>query len=239
MKETMMPSSDIQTDPEFSQAERDAVYKCIFNRRDVRGQFLPDLIPDPVLARILKAAHHAPSVGFMQPWDFIVVRNAAIKQKVRDSFQAANAEAAEMFEDERQKTYRRLKLEGIVEAPIGICVTCDRSRTGSVVLGRTHQADMDIFSAVCAVQNLWLAARVENIGVGWVSIIKPDDLRAALGIPSAIQPIAYLCVGYVTHFLQKPELETSGWLPRTPLSDAVWIDRWQQRDPTDPLLGNL
>jgi 5,6-dimethylbenzimidazole synthase len=239
MKETMMRSSDIQTDPEFSQAERNAVYKCIFNRRDVRGQFLPDPIPDPVLARILKAAHHAPSVGFMQPWDFIVVRDPAIKQKVRDSFQVANAEAAEMFEDERQKAYRRLKLEGIVEAPIGICVTCDRSRTGSVVLGRTHQADMDLFSAVCAVQNLWLAARVENIGVGWVSIIKPDDLRAALGIPSSIQPIAYLCVGYVTHFLQKPELETSGWLPRTPLSDAVWIDRWQQRDAMDPLFGNL
>jgi 5,6-dimethylbenzimidazole synthase len=239
MKDTMMQSSDIQADPKFSQAERDAVYKCIFNRRDVRGQFLPDPIPDSVLARILKAAHHAPSVGFMQPWDFIVVRNPAIKQKVRDAFQAANEEAAGMFEDERQKTYRRLKLEGIVEAPIGICITCDRSRTGPVVLGRTHQADMDLYSAVCAVQNLWLAARVENIGVGWVSIIRHDDLRAALGIPSSIQPIAYLCVGYVTHFFQKPELETSGWLPRTPLSDAVWIDRWQQRDAADPLLGNL
>ncbi len=234
-----MLSSDIQTDAEFSDAERDAVYKCIFGRRDVRGQFLPDPIPDPVLARILKAAHHAPSVGFMQPWDFIVVRDPAIKQSVRDSFEVANAEAVGMFEDERQKTYRRLKLEGIVEAPIGICVTCDRSRTGSVVLGRTHQADMDLFSAVCAVQNLWLAARVENIGVGWVSIIKPDDLRAALGIPSSIQPIAYLCAGYVTHFLQKPELETAGWLPRTPLPNAVWIDRWQQHDTSDPLLGHL
>src|SRR6201996_8987979 len=132
-----MQSSDSQTDPTFSSAERNAVYKCIFNRRDVRGQFLPDPIPDPVLARILKAAHHAPSVGFMQPWDFIVVRNPAIRQKVRDSFQVANTEAAAMFEDERQQAYRRLKLEGIVEAPIGICVTCDRSRTGSVVLGRT------------------------------------------------------------------------------------------------------
>ena len=144
-----------------------------------------------------------------------------------------------MFEDERQKTYRQLKLEGIVEAPIGICITCDRSRTGPVVLGRTHQADMDLYSAVCAVQNLWLAARVENIGVGWVSIIKPDDLRAALGIPPAIQPIAYLCVGYVSHFLQKPELEIAGWMPRVPLSDAVWIDRWQERDASDSLLKCL
>ncbi len=179
-----------------------------------------------MLARLLKAAHRAPSVGFMQPWDFIVVKDSAIKQKIRDAFQAANREAADMFEDERQKTYRRLMLEGIVEAPVGICITCDRGRTGPVVLGRTHQADMDLYSAVCAVQNLWLAARVENIGVGWVSIIRPDDLRDALGIPSAIQPIAYLCVGYVTHFLRKPELETAGWLPRTPLSDVVWIDRW-------------
>jgi 5,6-dimethylbenzimidazole synthase len=239
MKGTTMQGNDIQADAGFSAAERDAVYKCIFNRRDVRGQFLPTPIPDQVLARLLRAAHHAPSVGFMQPWDFIVVRDAAIRQKVRDSFAAANEEAAGMFEDEKQKAYRRLKLEGIVDAPIGICITCDRSRTGAVGLGRTHQADMDLYSAVCAVQNLWLAARVEQIGVGWVSIIRHDDLRAALGIPAEIQPIAYLCVGYVTHFLAKPELETAGWLPRTPLSDLVWIDRWHARDAPDPLLEYL
>jgi len=234
-----MQTNDIQADAEFSAVERDAVYKCIFNRRDVRGQFLPDPIPDAVLARLLKAAHHAPSVGFMQPWDFIVVRDIAVRQRVRGAFQAANREAAEMFEDEKQKTYRQLKLEGIVEAPIGICITCDRGRTGKAVLGRTHQADMDLYSAVCAVQNLWLAARAENIGVGWVSIIKPDDLREALGIPASIQPIAYLCVGYVSHFFQKPDLEAAGWLPRTPLSDAVWIDRWHQRDASDSLSGYL
>jgi 5,6-dimethylbenzimidazole synthase len=234
-----MQSNDIQADAEFSATERDAVYKTIFKRRDVRGQFLPDPIPDAVLARLLRAAHHAPSVGFMQPWDFIVVRDLAVRQQVRNAFEIANIEAAEMFEDDRQKSYRRLKLQGIVEAPIGICVTCDRSRTGKVVLGRTHQADMDLYSAVCAVQNLWLAARAENIGAGWVSIIKPDDLRAALGIPSSIQPIAYLCVGYVSHFFQKPDLEATGWLPRTPLSDAVWIDRWHERDNSDPLFESL
>lgn len=239
MKEKTMQSGDHQTDPEFSLAERDAVYKCIFNRRDVRGQFLPDPIPDQVLARILRAAHHAPSVGFMQPWDFILVRDPAIKQRVRDAFQIANEEAAGMFEDERQESYRRLKLEGIVEAPLGICITCDRGRAGPVVLGRTHQPDMDIYSAVCAAQNLWLAARAENIGVGWVSIIRPDDLRRALGIPSTIQLVAYLCVGYVSHFLQKPELETSGWLPRTSLSDVVWTDRWQQRDGADSIFEFL
>jgi 5,6-dimethylbenzimidazole synthase len=239
MKEHPMPGNDIQTDAEFSATERDAVYKCIRNRRDVRGQFLPTPVPDAVLARVLNAAHHAPSVGFMQPWDFIVVRSAAVKQRVRDSFQAAHLEAATMFEDGKQKTYRQLKLEGIVEAPIGICITCDRSRTGPVVIGRTHQPEMDLYSAVCAVQNLWLAARAENLGVGWVSIIRHDDLRAALGIPASIQPIAYLCVGYVSHFFQKPELEAAGWLPRMPLRDVVWTDCWHGEDRTDPLLGLL
>ena len=234
-----MESSDIQSDAEFSDAERDAVYRCIFNRRDVRAQFLSDPIPDQILARLLHAAHRAPSVGFMQPWDFIVVRDLAVRKKIQAAFEAANREAADMFTDARQQIYRRLKLEGIVEAPLGICVTCDRSRTGSVVLGRTHQADMDLYSAVCAVQNLWLAARAENIGVGWVSIIRYDDLRETLAIPASIQPIAYLCVGYVSHFLQKPELESAGWLPRTPLSDAVSIDRWQGHDTTDSLFKYL
>ena len=234
-----MEAKLIQADAEFSAAERDAVYKCIFNRRDVRGQFLPDPIPDDVLARLLKAAHRAPSVGFMQPWDFIVVRDTAIKRKVRNAFQGAHLEAAEMFENEQQRTYRTLKLEGIVEAPIGICITCDRSRSGPVVLGRTHQPEMDLYSAVCAVQNLWLAARAENVGVGWVSILRHDDLRNALGIPPSIQPIAYLCVGYVSHFFDKPELETAGWLPRMPLTDVLWIDQWHARGDSDPLFQHV
>src|SRR5260370_37992348 len=141
----MMEPSTGGPDAEFSAAEREAVYKGISNRRDVRGQFLPRPIPDQVLARLLKAAHHAPSVGFMQPWDFIVVRDAAIKQQVRDAFHAANLEAAGLVEDDKQKKYRRLKLEAIVEAPIGICITCDRGRTGPVVLRRTHPAEMDLY----------------------------------------------------------------------------------------------
>ena len=234
-----MEARQSQADAEFSPAERDAVYKCIFNRRDVRGQFLPRPIPDAVLARVLLAAHHAPSVGFMQPWDFIVIRDVAAKRKVRDAFEAAHQEAAGMFADDRQQAYRRLKLEGILEAPVGICVTCDRSRTGPVVLGRTHQPEMDLYSAVCAAQNLWLAARAENVGVGWVSILRHDDLRQALGIPAAIQPIAYLCVGYVSHFFRKPELETAGWLPRAPLADLLWFDRWHSRSGTEALLDHL
>ena len=234
-----MEANAVQANAAFSPAERDAVYRCIFNRRDVRGQFLPDAIPDAILARLLRAAHHAPSVGFMQPWDFVVVRDAAVKRQIRDSFQRAHREAADMFPDEKRETYRALKLEGIVEAPVGLCITCDRSRAGPVVIGRTHQPEMDLYSAVCAVQNLWLAARAENIGVGWVSILAHDDLRDALGIPAAIQPIAYLCVGYVSHFFDKPELEAAGWLPRTPLGDLVSIDRWRARAGADALYDHL
>ncbi|WP_035692906.1 5,6-dimethylbenzimidazole synthase [Azospirillum halopraeferens] len=234
-----MDTGPTQADPAFSQAERDAVYRCIGQRRDVRGPFLPDPVPDAVLARILGAAHAAPSVGFMQPWDFIVVRDAAVKRRVLDAFTTANDEAAALFEGERQRLYRSLKLQGIVEAPVGICVTCDRARGGPVVLGRTHQPEMDLYSAVCAVQNLWLAARAESVGVGWVSILRPDDLRAALGIPPEIQPIAYLCVGYVAGFRDRPELETAGWRSRTPLAEVVWFDRWQGRTGEEPLLDHL
>ncbi|HYD31656.1 MAG TPA: 5,6-dimethylbenzimidazole synthase [Azospirillaceae bacterium] len=234
-----MEADPIQVDAVFSPIERDAVYKCIFSRRDVRGQFLPDPIPDAVLARLLRAAHHAPSVGFMQPWDFVIIRDDAVKHRVRDAFRAAHDEAAGMFDDDRRDTYRTLKLEGIVEAPMGICITCDRGRSGPVVIGRTHQPEMDLYSAVCAVQNLWLAARAESIGVGWVSIMHRDDLRNVLGIPPSILPIAYLCVGYVSHFLEKPELETAGWLPRLPLGDVVSFDRWHNRSGAEPLLDHL
>lgn len=206
--------------------ERDAVYKTIFNRRDVRGEFLPKSIPEDVLQRILKAAHHAPSVGFMQPWDFIVVKDIKVKQLVKEGFEIAHAAAADMFEGDRKTTYKRLKLEGILESPVGICITCDQDRTGPVVIGRTENKEMDLYSAVCAVQNLWLAARAENLGVGWVSIINHQTLRDALGIPTNITPIAYLCVGYVSEFHEKPELEIAGWLPRLDLESVVHYDQW-------------
>jgi len=228
----------------LSEAERAAVYRCIATRRDVRSQFRPDPIPDAVLARLLRAAHHAPSVGFMQPWDFILVRDPAVKRRIHAGFERANAEAATMFEDEgtggeRAAAYRALKLQGILEAPLGLCVTCDRERAGRLVLGRTHQPEMDVYSAVCAVQNLWLAARAEGIGVGWVSILRYEDLRAALGIPEPILPIAYLCLGYASEFLPAPELETAGWRRRLPLAELVWFDRWRGRDGQEPLLALL
>lgn len=232
--------ADPHADPHaFTLQEREAIYRAIFSRRDVRGQFLPTPVPDEVLSRILTAAHYAPSVGFMQPWNFLVVRCDAVKRRVHDAFAQAHSEAAQMFEGDKREVYQSLKLEGIIESPIGICITCDRDRSGPVVVGRTHMKTMDLYSSVCAVQNLWLAARAEGLGVGWVSIFHQAQLQQALGIPKGITPIAYLCVGYVSHFYAKPELETAGWLPRLPTPELVYFDQWGHSDAQDPLIAHL
>ncbi len=206
--------------------ERDALYKVIYSRRDVRGQYLPDPVPEEVLRRVLDAAHHAPSVGFMQPWDFVVVRDLAVRKQIKAGFETAHAEAAAMFEGAKREQYRSFKLEGILEAPVGVCVTCDRTRSGEVVIGRTANPEMDLYSSVCAVQNLWLASRAENLGVGWVSIIHHDSVRQALGIPEHIVPVAWLCIGYVSFFHDTPELEQAGWLPRLALEELVHQEQW-------------
>ena len=223
----------------FTGATREAIYQTIFSRRDVRGQFLPTAVEDAVLSRILTAAHFAPSVGFMQPWNFLLVKSDTVKQRVHAAFSKAHNEAAAMFAGEQRNTYQQLKLEGILDAPIGICITCDRQRTGPLVLGRTHMSSMDLYSSVCAVQNLWLAARAEGLGVGWVSIFHQDDVQQALGIPENISIIGYLCVGYVSHFQAKPELETKGWLPRLPIEDLVYFEQWGQSDVAQPLIEHL
>ncbi|MBA6233742.1 MULTISPECIES: 5,6-dimethylbenzimidazole synthase [unclassified Colwellia] len=210
----------------ISEEERNAVYKTIFSRRDVRSDFINETIPEDVLKRVLTAAHHAPSVGFMQPWDFIVINDNETKQQIKNGFDQANLASKAMFTDNKQRQYQKFKLEGILEAPIGICVTCDRERNGPVVLGKTIKPEMDLYSAVCAIQNLWLAARAENLGMGWVSIIEDNILRDALNIPEKIEIIAYLCIGYVTHFKDKPELESAGWLPRRTVDKAIHYNKW-------------
>jgi 5,6-dimethylbenzimidazole synthase len=209
----------------FSPAEREAFYRVIESRRDVRA-FRSDPVPDEVLHRILAAAHHAPSVGLMQPWNFIVVQDPATKSRVKQAFGRENARAAERFTGERGDLYRSLKLEGIEEAPVNLCVTCDRTRSGPHVLGRNTIIDTDLYSTCCAIQNLWLAARVEGVGVGWVSILRNEDLHAILGIPEHVVPVAYLCVGYPREFLDEPELQRRGWASRLPLDRLVHRERW-------------
>lgn len=230
MKGNDMEISDQQKPDEhcFSDAEREALYKTVFTRRDVRGQFTSDPVPKDVLSRVLMAAHYAPSVGFMQPWNFVIVRSEQTKRKVHDLFKTAHDEAADMFEGEQRETYRNLKLEGILESPINICITCDRDRAGPVVIGRTHAQVMDVYSSVCAVQNLWLAARAEGLGLGWVSIFNHKHLKNILEMPQRTVPVAYVCLGYVSHFFDKPELQSAGWRSRLPLGDVVNFEGYGQ-----------
>ena len=205
--------------------DRDIFYRIIEGRRDVRA-FRPDPVPADVLMRILGAAHHAPSVGFMQPWNFIVIRDTATKAAVKASFSEENARAAAHYSGSRGELYRALKLEGIEEAPLNICVTCDRTRGGPHVLGRNTIVDTDLYSTCCAVENLWLAARAEGVGVGWVSILSEEALRRILGIPEHVVPVAYLCVGFPHAFYDEPELERRGWRERMPLDQVIFSERW-------------
>jgi 5,6-dimethylbenzimidazole synthase len=203
------------------------LYEAIYTRRDVR-RFRPDPVADEVLARILDAAHHAGSVGFMQPWNFIVVRDLATRRQVQEVFELENARAAERYDGERRELYESLKLEGIVESPLNVCITCDRGRGGHV-LGRNSIIDTDLYSTCCAVQNLWLAARAEGVGVGWVSILDPEKLAEILHLPSAVVPVAYLCVGYPQQFTPRPMLEEVGWRERLPLGEVVFDEQWGRK----------
>jgi 5,6-dimethylbenzimidazole synthase len=209
----------------FSPAERAALYRVIESRRDVRA-FRTDPIATDTLARILGAAHHAPSVGLMQPWNFIVIRDAATKARVKALFEVQNELAVANYAGARADLYRSLKLEGIEEAPINLCVTCDRTRSSPHVLGRNTVTDTDLYSTCCAIQNLWLAARVEGVGVGWVSILDYSDLRPIFGIPETVLPVAYLCVGYPRVFLGEPELQRRGWATQLPMNQIIFEERW-------------
>lgn len=227
-----MNYDDFQKDcnKKFEDKEKEGLYRAIYTRRDIRGQFTNDPIPEQTLARVLKAAHHAPSVGFMQPWNFILIRSIDVRREIHNAFQTANAEAIEMFTGDRQEKYKTLKLEGILDSYLNICITCDRTRFGPVVLGRTANKEMDIYSVVCAVQNLWLAARVEGLGVGWVSILHNKAIKNILRLPDNVEPVAYLCVGFVKYFPEKPELEKFGWMERLNLENVVFYDQWSNKD---------
>lgn len=212
----------------FSQAEKDGLYKAIFSRRDVRSHFIKKKIPYNLISKILNAAHHAPSVGYSQPWNFILIKDEEIRNQIKNAFISAREGSISMLNSDtyRQEKYQKLKLEGIIESDINICITYDVTRFGPFVIGRTSIPETGEYSVCCAVQNLWLAARAEGIGVGWVSIITNDDLRKILSIPCHIKPIAYLCIGYVSNFSDVPDLEKSGWLKRMNLSNVIYYEQW-------------
>ena len=213
----------------FNEAERTAVYKAIMLRRDIRRHFESTPIPHEVLVRILSAAHHAGSVGFMQPWDFILIEDRGVRQRVLDSFVRERDRCANLYEGPRRELFESLKLEGILESALNLCVTCDRRRGGPHVLGRSTILETDLYSTCCAVQNLWLASRTEGVGVGWVSILDPQQLSTIVGLPNHVVPVAYLCMGYVREFPDGPELQRAGWRQRIPLSELVHLNRWGER----------
>ena len=212
---------------DFAPEEREGLYKAIFTRRDVRSRFTPRQVPEEVLKRILEAAHHAPSVGFSQPWNFVLIRSPETRRAVKRSFEAETRRAAALLDEPRRSEYLSLKLEGILESPLNVCVTYDPSRFGPFVIGRSGMPEAGLYSVCCAVQNLWLAARAEGVGVGWVSILSNGVLREVLGMPERVVPVAYLCLGYVEEFAEKPDLERAGWLPRLALEDVVNYEKWE------------
>jgi 5,6-dimethylbenzimidazole synthase len=202
------------------------IYDVINRRRDVRSQFTGGPIADKVLMRVLGAAHAAPSVGLTQPWDFIVVRDEATRARFRAHVQSEREEFAASLDSDRAATFASIKVEGIEESSLGVVVTYDPERGSPAVLGRHAIADAGLYSTCLAIQNLWLAATAEDLGVGWVSFYREPFLRELLHIPARIRPVAWLCVGPVTHLEAVPDLERLRWRDRRPLSDAVHIDRY-------------
>ncbi|EGP94575.1 MULTISPECIES: 5,6-dimethylbenzimidazole synthase [Nitrosarchaeum] len=218
---------------DFTEEEKKGLYKAIYSRRDVRSHFTSRSIDDDILARILNAAHHAPSVGFSQPWNFILIKEMITKKKIKNSFEQEKSRSSKLIEEPKRSKYLSFKLEGILESPINLCVTYDPTKFGPFVIGRTSIPEAGLYSVCCAVQNLWLAARTEGIGLGWVSILSNDALKEVLELPEHVVPIAYLCLGYVDEFAQKPDLETAGWLPRLDLKDVVYFEKWQDTENTE------
>jgi len=194
-------------------------------RRDVRGnRFTQQQVPQQVIEQLLDAALLAPSVGYSQPWQFVVIKQQKIKQQVFDSFSQENEYASTLFKGDRQDKYKQLKLEGILEAPINIAVFYQPS--DEPVLGQTSIKDVGKYSVVCAIQNMWLMARALNVGIGWVSIVDPNVVKKVLNAPQQNELIGYLCVGYVSEFLDEPELKKSAWQQQKDKADVVSYDQF-------------
>ncbi|MDQ0891034.1 5,6-dimethylbenzimidazole synthase [Paenibacillus sp. V4I9] len=209
----------------FTEEEKDGLYKSIYTRRDVRT-FLSDAIPEETIMKLLNAAHHGPSVGFMQPWNFIIISTDKVKERLAWAADKERRALAIHYEDTRQDEFLNLKIEGIKQAPLTICVTCDPTRGGSHVLGRNSIPETDIMSVACAIQNMWLAACAEGLAMGWVSFYKKNDVRDILGIPPHIDPVALLSIGFTENYPEKPILETANWEKRRSLTNLIFSETW-------------
>ncbi|QXJ31381.1 5,6-dimethylbenzimidazole synthase [Saccharolobus shibatae] len=200
------------------------VYEAIRKRRDIRSYYKPDPIPDEVLARILSAAHLAPSVGYSQPWNFIIIRDTEIRKKIKQLVEEERKRFENILDGERRAIFSKIKVEAILDSPINIAVTYDPNRFGPNILGRTTMPETSLYSTVLAIGNLWLAATAEGIGVGFVSFFNKERVKEILKIPKEIELVGYLTLGYVKEFPKIPELEEKGWNRRLMLSDLVFED---------------
>jgi len=207
----------------FNETDCQILEEILRLRRDVRGNYFTDEpVSKALISRLIKAALYAPSVGYSQPWQFVVIRNESVKQQVYQSFKQANAVGSSLFLGDKKCDYKALKLEGILEAPVNIAIFYKPSKTP--VLGQTSMKNMGRFSVVCAIQNLWLMARALNIGVGWVSIVDAQQVKQAVNADEDAELIGYLCIGYVKEFLDEPELKQKGWAEQKNSQDVVFFD---------------
>lgn len=211
------------------------IYEAIKKRRDLRSYCKSDPIPDEVLAKLLLSAHLAPSVGYSQPWNFIIIKDENVKRKIKELVEEQRKEFREKLDDERKKVFDKVKIDAILESPVNLVVTCDMNRFGPYVLGRLTIPETCNYSAVLAIENLWLTATAEGIGVGWVSFFRKEDVKKILLIPEHIELIAYLTLCYAEKFPEKPELEEKGWGKRIPLEKLVFENEWG-REPSVKLL---
>ncbi len=213
---------------------RDALHDVIDARRDIR-RYRPDDVPAELLERVLTAAHHAPSVGHSQPWRFVVVRDPETRERAALLADRERLRQAEGMDPESGSRLLDLQLEGIREAPLGVVVLCDRRTAAAGVLGRASFPDADLWSCACAIQNLWLAARAEGLGVGWVTLFQPADLAHLLDLPYGVETLGWLCLGWPDERPPAPGLERAGWSRRAPLSDVVLAERWPSDGPAAPV----
>jgi 5,6-dimethylbenzimidazole synthase len=212
----------------YSEQDKEAIYRVIAERRDMR-HFLPTPIPTALLTKLLQAAHQAPSVGLMQPWRFIRINDIALRKKIHQQVNEERIKTAaaigEYETTARMAEFMRLKVEGVLDCGELLVVTLCNDREKHI-FGRRTIPEMDMASVSCAIQNLWLAARAEGIGMGWVSLFDPEKLASLLKMPTGAKPIAVLCLGYVNSFYKAPMLVEEGWATEKPLSEMLMENYW-------------
>lgn len=214
---------------DLERAELVGLYEAIHRRRDVRAQFTGEPIEPETLERMLSAAHAAPSVGLTQPWDFVLVHDPGLRAAFFEHVQAERQAFAGELPAEQAERFAGIKIDGIMEASLSLVVTYDPARGAPNVLGRRTIADAGLYSVCLAIENLWLASTAEGMGMGWVSFFRESFLRGLLDIPESIRPVAWLCLGPVSHLEATPDLERHGWRHRMPLDQVLHQDRWGRR----------